>query len=130
VQASLHLKLPGELPLADAHEVAEQIERAILESVPEVTAVQTHIEPLAEESSGRELPEAPGQVEEIVRQAIGAPPRETRFLHTEEGLVVLLTLGLDGAASLADAHGIAGTVEERIRADLPEVAEVIVHTEP
>lgn len=130
VQASLHLKLPGDLSLADAHDVAEEIECAILESVPEVTAVQTHIEPLAEESSGHEVSEDPGQVEEIVRRATGERPRETRFLHTDEGLVVLLTLGLDGASSLADAHAVAGAVEERIRAELPDVAEVIVHTEP
>ena len=35
-EVSLHLKLPGELPLEDAHEVATEVERAIVESVPEV----------------------------------------------------------------------------------------------
>jgi cation diffusion facilitator family transporter len=130
VQASLHLKLPGELSLEDAHEVAERVERAIVDGVPGVDAVQTHLEPLAEESSGRELSLDPGRIEAIVRDATGRRPRETRFLHTDEGLVVLLTLGVEGDTSLAEAHAVAGTVEEQIRSALPLVAEVIVHTEP
>ena len=130
VQASLHLKLPGELTLEEAHGVAEEVERAILGSVPDVTGVQTHIEPLAEEGRGEEVPEDPAAVEAVVRALTGAPPRETRFLHTDEGLVVLLTLGLDGATPLAAAHDVAGAVEERIRAEVARVAEVIVHTEP
>src|SRR2546423_2874740 len=52
-EVSLHLKLPGELTLEDAHEVATAVERAIIERVPEVDAVQTHLEPLAEAAAGR-----------------------------------------------------------------------------
>jgi divalent metal cation (Fe/Co/Zn/Cd) transporter len=32
--------------------------------------------------------------------------------------------------TLADAHGLASDVEERIRERLPEIADVVVHTEP
>jgi divalent metal cation (Fe/Co/Zn/Cd) transporter len=35
---------------------------------------------------------------------------------------------LDG--TLADAHARASEVEERLRAEHPEIADVIVHTEP
>ena len=35
-ELSLHLKLPGDIPLEDAHAIAEQVERAILDAVPEV----------------------------------------------------------------------------------------------
>ena len=45
-EVSLHLKLPGSLTLAEAHDVAEAVEREILAAVPVVDAVQTHIEPL------------------------------------------------------------------------------------
>src|SRR5918992_1185894 len=46
VEVSLHLKLPGDLPLEDAHDIAEEVERAILGAVPEVGDVRTHLEPL------------------------------------------------------------------------------------
>ncbi len=130
LEVSLHLKLPGETALGAAHDVAEQVERAIRSAVPEVVAVQTHIEPLAVEAAGQEVEHDPAEVEEIVIDATGERPRALRFLHTDEGLVVFLTLAVEAGATLADAHGRASVIEERVRAALPEVADVLVHTEP
>lgn len=130
VHVSLHLKLPGELPLDEAHALAEQVERAIVEGVSEVVDVQSHLEPLAEPAAGRESYEDPAEIERLVLLATGSPPRAVRFLHTDEGLVVFLTLVLDPAQSLAVAHATASSVEQTIRSSVPDVAEVIVHTEP
>ena len=47
-ELSLHVKLPGEMSLAEAHDVAEQLEAAILAAVPAVDSVQTHLEPLTD----------------------------------------------------------------------------------
>jgi divalent metal cation (Fe/Co/Zn/Cd) transporter len=41
-----------------------------------------------------------------------------------------VTLGLDPGTALADAHRRASEIEERIRRERPEIADVIVHTEP
>ena len=130
LEVSLHLKLPGELSLDDAHDVAEEVERAVAAAVPEVSAVQTHLEPLAVEAAGLEVDEDPAEVERIVVEATGDRPRSVRFLRTDEGIVVFLTLGLPGVASLADAHARASVIEGQIRRALPDVADVIVHTEP
>jgi cation diffusion facilitator family transporter len=132
-EVSLHLKLPGDLSLEQAHDLAEQVERAIHAAVPEVEAVQTHLEPLAEDEPARAAENVDAQadvVARIVREALGREPRKLRFLQTDEGLVAFLTLGLDPAASLADAHSQASEVEARIRSARPEIADVIVHTEP
>jgi divalent metal cation (Fe/Co/Zn/Cd) transporter len=130
VHVSLHLKLPGDLPLDAAHMIAEQVEQEIVDGVPEVVEVQSHLEPLAEPAAGRETDEDPAEIEHLVREATGTPPRAVRFLHTDEGLVVFLTLVLDPAGSLAAAHATASSVEQQIRSAVPGVAEVIVHTEP
>jgi cation diffusion facilitator family transporter len=127
---SLHLKLPGDLSLEDAHAVATEVERAILAAVPEIGSVQTHLEPLAEESVGEDIEVDPRVVERIVRETTGAAPRDLRFLHTDDGLVAFLTLGLDPSIPLAVAHARASEIEERIRRESPEIAELIVHTEP
>jgi cation diffusion facilitator family transporter len=132
-EVSLHLKLPGDLPLAEAHEVATEVERAIVESVPEVDSVQTHLEPLAETGEGRSVVADDADrdlVERIVLEETGGPPRELRFLRTDNGLLAYLTLGLDPGTPLADAHARASEIEERIRSERPEIADVIVHTEP
>jgi len=129
-ELSLHLKLPGDVTLDDAHDVAEQLERAICAAVPEVDSVQTHLEPLTEPGAGREVAGDRQTIERIVHDATGRDPREVRFLWTDGGLVAFLTLGLDGTSRLDDAHAQASAIEERIRRERPDIADVIVHTEP
>ena len=65
-----------------------------------------------------------------MREQTGQAPRELRFLRTDDGLLAYLTLSLDPGTSLADAHARASEIEERIRRERPEIADVIVHTEP
>jgi cation diffusion facilitator family transporter len=132
-QVSLHLKLPGEISLEEAHEVANQVESAIAAAVPEVDDVQTHLEPLAEASEGRSMDDDTAErdvVLRIVREITGEEPRDLRFVRTDEGLLAYLTLGLDAASPLAEAHARASEIEERIRRARPDIADVIVHTEP
>jgi cation diffusion facilitator family transporter len=130
-ELSLHVKLPGELSLDEAHDIAEQLEAAIRRAIPEIAGVQTHLEPLTEKSEAREV-EADGAavVRRVVREATGQEPRELRFLRTDGGLVAFLTLGLEGSSRLAHAHARASEIEERIRRERPDIADVIVHTEP
>jgi cation diffusion facilitator family transporter len=130
LELSLHLKLPGDVTLEAAHDVAEELERAILQAVPELDAVQTHLEPLTEPAAASEERVDSDAVERIVIEATGRPPRELRFLRTEVGLVAFLTLGLDGGSRLEEAHARASEIEELIRREQPEIADVIVHTEP
>ncbi|HEX7525494.1 MAG TPA: cation diffusion facilitator family transporter [Gaiellaceae bacterium] len=134
-EVSLHLKLPGGLSLDEAHEVAEDVERAIVAELPEVSSVHTHLEPLAEDAEGTSLAAADVAVvrevvARIVRAATGAEARDLHFVHTGDGLVVNLTLPLSAGTSLAEAHAEASRVEELIRSERPEIADVLVHTEP
>ena len=128
-ELSLHLKLPGDLSLEEAHEIAEQVERAIERAVPEVSSVRTHLEPLGEEAAGTEVAGDAATVRRIVRAELGVEPAELRFVDTDEGLVAYLTLQL-GAGTLADAHADASRIEELIRRERPEIADIVVHTEP
>jgi cation diffusion facilitator family transporter len=129
-EVSLHLKLPGDLSLEAAHAIAEEVERAIAGAIPEVSAVQTHLEPLSETAGAAEVAGDAATVRAIVRDVAGVEPRDLRFLDTDEGLVAYLTLRLGSGHALADAHARASKIEERIRLQLPEIADVVVHTEP
>ena len=95
--------------------------------------MQTHIEPLAEAGEGRRMDDDRAErdvVLRIVRDLTGQAPRELRFVRTDEGLLAYLTLGLDPGSPLAEAHARASEIEERIRRARPDIADVIVHTEP
>jgi cation diffusion facilitator family transporter len=129
IDLSLHLKLPGGLPLEEAHAIAEEVERAIERAVPEVSSVQTHLEPLGEEAAGTEVAGDAATVRRIVQAELGIDPAGLRFVETEEGLVAYLTLRL-GSGTLAAAHADASRIEELIRRERPEIADVVVHTEP
>jgi len=133
-ELSLHVKLPGDLSLEEAHGIAERLEQSICAAVPEIAGVQTHIEPLTEAVDARETREADADDEAVVRRVVrsvtGQAPRKLRFLRTEDGLVAFLTLGLDGTSRLDAAHARASEIEEAIRRERPDIADVIVHTEP
>ncbi len=129
---SLHLKLPGDMSLDEAHAVATAVENAIHDAVPEARTVQTHIEPLEKEAVGRRTQdgEVDAEVTRIVREATGSAPREVRFVETDGKLVAYVTVGLDAGTPLADAHGRASEIEEQIRREQPQIADVVIHTEP
>jgi divalent metal cation (Fe/Co/Zn/Cd) transporter len=129
-ELSLHVKLPGDLSLGEAHDIAEQLEAAVCRAVPEIAGVQTHLEPLTGTTAAQEVAVDEAVVARIVRDVIGGEPRELRFLRTDGGLVAFLTLGLDPASTLDEAHARASEIEERIRRERPDIADVIVHTEP
>jgi cation diffusion facilitator family transporter len=131
---SLHLKLPNNLSVRDAHQVAERVEERIREQ-PNVTAVQTHLEPLekplrAAPADGAASRHVAAAVERFVRDYTGREPREVDILPSEIGTVVFLTVPVDPAASLSEAHRLASELEEALRQQQPELAEVVVHTEP
>jgi cation diffusion facilitator family transporter len=131
-EVSLHLKLPGSLSLAEAHEVANEVEAEILSAVPEVDAVQTHLEPLEEAAIGRPLRAeiAEDGMRQIIREVTGGEPRELRLVERGDGVVAFLVLALYPERTLADVHALASEVEERIRREFPAIADVVVHTEP
>ncbi len=134
-EVSLHMKLPGELRLDEAHDLASQVEHSIMEARPEIAVVQTHLEPWTEAISGSaphsaETHDCGAHVRRIVREVTGSSPRLLRFIHTEEGLVAYLTLSLDPSRSLAEAHDLASQIETRVRSECHAIGQLIVHTEP
>jgi divalent metal cation (Fe/Co/Zn/Cd) transporter len=131
---SLHLKFPPELDLRSAHEIAERVERAI-RAVPGVSDVQVHLEPLERTLAARPPDEdadgtAIREIERLVRERTGMRPQKVRLLSTDTGRVLFLTLGVEPGATLAEAHRVASELEEELRQRVPDISDVVVHTEP
>jgi divalent metal cation (Fe/Co/Zn/Cd) transporter len=82
---SLHVKLDPDVPLAEAHEVAERAVRA-----------------------------DPG-VDDVYTDRTGRPPRELRLLHTDDGLVVFVSVVAARDIGLPHAHELASRLEDDIR---------------
>jgi divalent metal cation (Fe/Co/Zn/Cd) transporter len=134
-ELSLHVKLPRELSLTEAHDAVERLEQLVRAEVPELRQVHTHIEPLARTHFGREPASDDTAAErEAIREAVGrvtgAPPSAVSFRDGERGRIALVTITLPGEQPLPSAHRLAGEIEEAVRERCPTLADVIVHTEP
>jgi cation diffusion facilitator family transporter len=134
-ELSLHVKLPRNLALSDAHDAVEQLEEAIRTAVPQIGEVHTHIEPLAR----TDWASSPAQDEvatdaqaigEVVRRYTGREAADVRFRDAERGRVALITVLLPADQPLPSAHRRAGEIEHAVRDRCPDLADVIVHTEP
>ena len=134
-ELSLHVKLPRDLSLDDAHNAVERLEERVRTEVPELRKVHTHIEPLARTDWAR----APTRddtatereaIESAVKRFTGSAPLDVTFRDGEQGRVALVTVSLPGEQPLPSAHRNAGEIEEAVRERCPGLADVIVHTEP
>jgi cation diffusion facilitator family transporter len=130
---TLHAKFDRDLPLAQAHQIADEIEDRLC-ALEGVSEARTHLEPLEPTSRSARNPDHQRDVERDIRTLIvrltGKAPDDLRVLRTRSGLVVLLNAPVDADLSLRDAHDIAGALEGAIRAEQDDIAEVVVHTEP
>ncbi len=54
-----------------------------------------------------------------MRERTGEQPPRVKLLSTDAGRVLFLTLALPADASLADAHRLAGELEEELRLQTP-----------
>ena len=73
------------------------------------------------------------EIERLVRaraEVTSRPAGEVRLLSTDGGRVLFLTLGVDPDESLVDAHRLASELEEELRQRIPDLADVVIHTEP
>lgn len=134
-ELSLHVKLPAGETLEGAHATADAVEAAIRAEMPEISDVHVHLEPLARDGSIVAVGEAQGgelykEISRIAAEELGGPPAELRVHREPRGVVVFLTVRMPASVPLNVAHERASEIERAIRSQRPEVAEVVVHTEP
>jgi cation diffusion facilitator family transporter len=133
----LHVEVPASLTLAEAHHEVDRLERAIREELPHVDEISAHIEPVS-------VPEAPaarpaGAVVERVQERVLALVEEVfgpdRCRRHEvrsgpQGLDVVLTCTAAPGLPVGEAHDLAEEVERRLRREIPDVEQVLIHVEP
>lgn len=134
----MHVEVGPDLNLADAHEQVSRLESAIHARMPEIDRIVTHIEPLmhqydinSDEHLNHEAREVEGRALDLLHT--GFPDvdwHEVSTVAAPEGFAMTLHAALPSILSVGEAHQIAEDAETLLRAQVPRLVRVIIHTEP
>ncbi len=133
----LHVEVPADLTLVQAHDRVSRLELAVREELPQVLDIHSHIEPLAApvapvEEMGPEAERAMRKQIEAILEGISGLRGVTR-LHVRpcpDGYDIAMDCVADPDLPVSDAHDLADQVEKAIQAGIPGICRVLVHVEP
>ncbi len=134
---ALDLEVEGDLPLAEAHRIADRLEAAIRREFGRATEIETHIEPLEPEVTDVEdTPEALRQsyvsaLEDAARSIDGLSDiHEVRLRRSARGTVLVAHCLLAPDETVESVHRRVDDLERLVREKKPELARIVIHAEP
>ncbi len=129
----LDLEVNSNLTLQQAHDIATQLEETLKHEF-NCWRVSVHIEPMNEPVIADRIQEKTATVREIER--IARAHSAIQQVHNVsinqcgERINLIIDCELDPSTSLSDAHIIAEQFERSLRRQLPNLGDVLIHTEP
>jgi cation diffusion facilitator family transporter len=132
----MHVEVPRELTVGKAHSIVTDFEGRLREAIPELERLVTHIEPAHVHE------DAPLYRQEAHIIALAAlriaqrlyPDKQWHDLNiraeADGGFAVSMHCHVADDMPLEEAHRLAEQVETQVRATLPEIHRVTIHTEP
>ncbi|MEX2587666.1 MAG: cation diffusion facilitator family transporter [Actinomycetota bacterium] len=132
---SLHARFPGRMPLEEAHELADKLEREIGREVDGVVRVDTHLEPLQEPAVGSDVTGEHNLLSDWTKTVAESQP-EVRNCHEvvisriEKGLEMIVHCEAEAQLSVKAVHDAATRIETATHQQWPQVERVTVHFEP
>ncbi len=131
----VHLEADSSLSLRQAHELASTFEQRAHERVPDLLRVTTHIEPKGQVVQARQMEREREQIVKQVEMILAKFEGISSCHHIEaypsaDGWTVSMHCRVPGDLCVAEAHRISGEVEDRLRAGVPALDRIVVHTEP
>lgn len=132
----MHVEVPDDLTLAEAHHRASAFESALRDESPRLRDVVTHIEPVGDNEARRPgLRLAPGQVQQVISGLPSSVPgvkdcHRISVYQDDNDLSVSFHATMAPDLPISDAHKLSVQLESALRAQLPELGRVVIHVEP
>ena len=132
----LHMEVSELLQLEQAHEKASQLEMALRAAPLRLDEVVIHIEPFCAASATRQAQLADEikvlQALEDLQQETGiaCPPHKVTVHRMDSELAVSLHCSFEASLPISEAHLQTERIERLLRARLPELGRVVIHTDP
>jgi len=134
---SFDLEVPGETPLAEAHDKATALESAVRRELGPNVEVESHIEPQPEvmlEGTDAKPPEFK-KISDVLAK-LSRPQKRLSDVHnvrvrkTDQGLFVHYHCRFDGKETVDDVHTAVDHIENGLQTAFPSIRRVIAHAEP
>jgi divalent metal cation (Fe/Co/Zn/Cd) transporter len=130
----LHLEVSANMTVKQAHEVADQVEKKIMEADSNVSEVTVHIESASERVS-REMAGVETELESYVTHLAENFPDIKDVCNVEirrvgDVMHLVLRCRFDANLSIQKAHTISSQLEKEIRNAFPKITRIDVHEEP
>ncbi len=130
----MHVEVPPGQTLAQAHDMVSLLERNLSDQLPEVDEIITHIEPALSESSHSQDAQDTGLVRVVMSLLKEHYPRvdwhDVNVYDRDGATTLTLHAALLPELSVERAHAIAEGAETLLRAEIPILQRVTIHTEP
>jgi divalent metal cation (Fe/Co/Zn/Cd) transporter len=129
----LHVEVPANLSLGEAHRLVTEFESAVKSEVSWLGDVKSHIEPLEEVRAsvpeGSETAEIRSRVEAVARSRKLDVHNVEAFLADDEWHVSLHFL-VPPETSVVEAHRASEQLEKNLRETIPNLGRIVLHAEP
>jgi divalent metal cation (Fe/Co/Zn/Cd) transporter len=143
----MHLEVPEELSLREAHRRASDLEEEV-RTLPGVAAtangaapvVNTHIEPLGThiasvDGRGGEIAGLGRAIESYINSLAGefhelVDCHEVHVRQVEHKILASCHCAMDGSLPITQIHDVTAVLEDRVKEKFPQVARVNIHPEP
>ncbi|MGF1506365.1 MAG: cation-efflux pump [Chloroflexi bacterium] len=134
VRLKMHVEVQPSLSVREAHRIVTDFENRLRGQSAEILDVITHIEP-APDSEQPAITSAAGLVTRALLAANAVYPCDgwhdvTVFMEADGGYAITMHCYVPGEMTMHTAHHMAEEVETQIRAAIPQVHRVTIHTEP
>jgi divalent metal cation (Fe/Co/Zn/Cd) transporter len=136
-EVELHVEVPANLSLEEAHGLATQLEERGRAAISNVNTITTHIEPMGEtvemsiELEDDTVTRLKHNAQTVADSICGEGACHNFRLRTEPGgLALSMHCALPSQLSIVDAHQTSEKVKEAVLQELPQLSRVTVHVEP
>jgi len=133
---TMHAKLPGTMSLDAAAEVTSALEERLRADLPNVSRVDVHLEPLEPDViAGADVTAARADITERIRRLVDAHPDvaaggDIELSEREGRIHAHVVARMRGDVTLDEAHRVETELEARVRAQVPEISEVVARATP
>ena len=133
----MHVEVPADQTVGEAHAVVTRLEDRLRSAVPDAQRIVTHIEPAGTHEHVSNPQDA--DAKRVARRALRIARRTLPawawhdldiWTETDGGLALSMHCHVPGDMLLEDAHHRAEEIEAKLRAALPALHRVTIHTEP